>query len=34
MPIMNGSVADEGAFNASIDELFFGPMTAERGHGL
>jgi para-nitrobenzyl esterase len=30
MPIMNGSVADEGAFNASIDELFFGPMTAER----
>ena len=30
MPIMNGSVANEGAFNASIDELFFGPMTAER----
>ena len=30
MPIMNGSVADEGAFSASIDELFFGPMTAER----
>ena len=30
MPIMNGSVADEGAFTASIDELFFGPMTEER----
>ena len=30
MPIMNGAVADEGAFTASIDELFFGPMTAER----
>ncbi len=30
MPIMNGPVADEGAFTASIDELFFGPMTAER----
>ena len=30
MPIMNGSVADEGAFSASIDELFFGPMTPER----
>jgi para-nitrobenzyl esterase len=30
MPIMNGSVADEGAFGASIDELFFGPLTAER----
>ena len=30
MPIMNGSVADEGAFAASIDELFFGPMSAER----
>jgi para-nitrobenzyl esterase len=30
MPIMNGSVADEGAFAASIDELFFGPMTDER----
>ena len=30
MPIMNGPVADEGAFTASIDELFFGPMTIER----
>ena len=30
MPIMNGAVADEGAFAASIDELFFGPMSAER----
>ena len=30
MPIMNGAVADEGAFTASIDELFFGPMSAER----
>jgi para-nitrobenzyl esterase len=30
MPIMNGSVADEGAFSASIDELFFGPMTPDR----
>ena len=30
MPIMNGSVADEGAFAASINELFFGPMSAER----
>jgi len=30
MPIMNGSVADEGAFAASIDELFFGPMTPDR----
>jgi len=24
MPIMNGAVADEGAFTASIGELFFG----------
>ena len=30
MPIMNGAVADEGAFAASIDELFFGAMTPER----
>src|SRR5262249_37430413 len=30
MLIMNGPVADEGAFAASIDELFFGPMTVER----
>jgi para-nitrobenzyl esterase len=30
MPIMNGSVADEGAFAASIDELFFGPIAADR----
>jgi para-nitrobenzyl esterase len=34
MPIMNGGVADEGAFAASIDELFFGPMSAERYHDL
>jgi para-nitrobenzyl esterase len=27
---MNGAVADEGAFAASIDDLFFGPMSAER----
>jgi para-nitrobenzyl esterase len=30
MPIMNGGVADEGAFAASIDELFFGAMSADR----
>ena len=30
MPVMNGAVANEGAFAASIDELFFGPMTGER----
>jgi para-nitrobenzyl esterase len=30
MPIMNGSVADEGGFTASINELFFGPMSAEQ----
>jgi para-nitrobenzyl esterase len=30
MPIMNGGVADEGAFAASINELFFGPISAER----
>ena len=34
MPIMNGAVADEGAFTASIDELFFGPMTVERFNNL
>jgi para-nitrobenzyl esterase len=34
MPIMNGSVADEGAFAASIDELFFGPMSADRYNDL
>jgi para-nitrobenzyl esterase len=34
MPIMNGAVADEGAFAASIDELFFGPMTVERFNNL
>ncbi len=28
MPIMNGTVEDEGAFTASINELFFGPLTA------
>jgi para-nitrobenzyl esterase len=30
VPIMNGSVADEGAFAASIDELFFGAMSPDR----
>jgi para-nitrobenzyl esterase len=30
MPIMNGSVADEGAFAASINELFFGPMSEQQ----
>jgi para-nitrobenzyl esterase len=29
MPIMNGGVADEGAFAASINELFFGPLSAD-----
>ena len=28
MPIMNGNVEDEGAFSASINEYFFGPLTA------
>lgn len=30
MPIMNGSVADEGAFTASINELFFGPLSPDQ----
>jgi para-nitrobenzyl esterase len=30
VPIMNGSVEDEGAFSASINELFFGPLSAEQ----
>jgi para-nitrobenzyl esterase len=30
VPIMNGSVKDEGAFTASINELFFGPLSAEQ----
>ena len=30
MPIMNGGVADAGVFAASINELFFGPISAER----
>jgi para-nitrobenzyl esterase len=30
MPIINGSVADEGAFAASIDELFFGSISTDR----
>jgi para-nitrobenzyl esterase len=30
VPIMNGSVRDEGAFTASINELFFGPLSAEQ----
>jgi para-nitrobenzyl esterase len=30
VPIMNGSVKDEGAFAASINELFFGPLSAEQ----
>ena len=28
MPIINGNVEDEGAFTASINEYFFGPLTA------
>jgi para-nitrobenzyl esterase len=34
VPVMNGSVADEGAFAASINDLFFGPMSAEQYVGL
>jgi para-nitrobenzyl esterase len=30
VPIMNGSVKDEGAFAASINELFFGPLSADQ----
>src|ERR1700722_12181991 len=30
MPIMNGSVRDEGAFTASINEMFSGPLSAEQ----
>ena len=30
MPIMNGAVKDEGAFTASINELFFGPLSPEQ----
>jgi para-nitrobenzyl esterase len=30
MPIMNGSVADEGAFASSINELFFGPLSEDQ----
>ncbi|MBV8614822.1 MAG: carboxylesterase family protein [Acetobacteraceae bacterium] len=30
MPVMNGTVQDEGAFTASINELFFGPLTADQ----
>jgi para-nitrobenzyl esterase len=30
VPIMNGSVKDEGAFTTSINELFFGPLSAEQ----
>ena len=30
MPIMNGNVKDEGAFSASINEYFFGPLTADQ----
>jgi para-nitrobenzyl esterase len=30
MPVMNGSVKDEGAFTTSINELFFGPLSAEQ----
>jgi para-nitrobenzyl esterase len=29
VPIMNGAVQDEGAFATSINELFFGPLSAE-----
>ncbi len=34
MPIMNGTVEDEGAFTASINELFFGPLTASQYENL
>jgi para-nitrobenzyl esterase len=30
VPIMNGSVRDEGAFTTSINELFFGPLSADQ----
>jgi para-nitrobenzyl esterase len=30
VPIMNGSVKDEGAFAVSINELFFGPLSADQ----
>ncbi len=30
VPVMNGSVKDEGAFTVSINELFFGPLSAEQ----
>ncbi len=30
MPIMNGTVEDEGAFSASINEYFYGPLTADQ----
>jgi para-nitrobenzyl esterase len=30
VPVMNGGVADEGAFTSSITELFFGPQTAQQ----
>ena len=30
MPIMNGSVRDEGAFTTSINELFSGPLPADQ----
>ncbi len=30
MPIMNGGVKDEGGFAMSINELFFGPLSAEQ----
>jgi len=30
VPVMNGGVKDEGAFAASINELFFGPLSAEQ----
>jgi para-nitrobenzyl esterase len=30
VPIMNGAVKDEGGFATSINELFFGPLSAEQ----
>ena len=30
VPVMNGGVRDEGAFTASINELFFGPLSADQ----
>lgn len=34
VPIMNGTTQDEGAFTASINEYFHGPLTADQYSGL